>query len=454
MSNFNHHLPTPRLRNTLAGLVLILIAGLIIGALTIPFQFESSTMFYKFGVDKAMLRGGKMIGLAAAILLMVQLPLAGRIKFLDRLFSLPALYRVHRLNAFVICPLVLLHVVCVMAPDDLYMIPLEGRYWPEWLGALLLVLILCQTMASRWRSLLGLPYHRWMAVHRVVGAATMVLLLVHVLYVSETFSRSGLPRYALGILAGSWLVLWIGRRLKPYLARRHPYTVSKITPTTGNKALIIDLIPEGGTGLAYAPGQFVFVSFRTPHLTREAHPFTLSSTPTKSGELQITIRPCGDWTDRVQGLDSGAKAYIQGPFGRFSHLASPDDRELVMIAGGIGITPMLSMLRYIADVDDQRKITLIWSNRSQPFLFAKHELSGMQQVIQQFQWFPVFTREKADFGYHGRLGRNMLQDLIGELSNHTSIFICGPPVMIRDVRTTLRQLGFAREAIKSELFGF
>jgi predicted ferric reductase len=100
------------------------------------------------------------------------------------------------------------------------------------------------------------------------------------------------------------------------------------------------------------------------HVSREPHPFTLSSTPSRPGTLQFNIRASGDWTRTVAHLSEGDQARIQGPFGRFGHLFTTPDRELIMIAGGIGITPMLSMLRFMADHRDPRPVTLIWANRS------------------------------------------------------------------------------------------
>jgi len=114
--------------------------------------------------------------------------------------------------------------------------------------------------------------------------------------------------------------------------------------------------------ISYIPGQFAYVSFSTEKLTNEAHPFTLSSTPSRPGTLQFTIRMSGDWTKKLKTLQPGVSAFVQGPFGRFSHLYTQPNRPLILIAVGIGITPMLSMLRYLADQNDRRDITLLWSN--------------------------------------------------------------------------------------------
>jgi predicted ferric reductase len=104
---------SPGIQILLAAMVILGILLLIGGALTIPFKFESASMFYKFGLDKIVLRTAKMVGLTVAVLLLLQLPLAGRLKWLDRIFSLPGLYRMHRFNAYAIGVLVLIHPILI-----------------------------------------------------------------------------------------------------------------------------------------------------------------------------------------------------------------------------------------------------------------------------------------------------------------------------------------------------
>lgn len=450
----SHHLiKTPRARYTWAAVVIAFTVALMIGALLVPFKFESPSLFYKIGVDRTLLRTGKLFGLAAAVLLCIQLPLAGRSRRLDRIFSLPVLYRVHRMNAFLIGVLVILHPICVFLPDDMLLIPFEARYWPEWVGAALLVLILCQVVVSQWRNRILLPYHWWLRLHRFIGLLVFSALVVHVLYVSESFERSGVPRIAVGIAAACWFLLWLRVRMQSLLNRRRTYSIEQIAGTGAN-AYAINLAPDGFSPLPYAPGQFAFVSFEASNvIPREVHPFTLSSTPTRPEGLQITVRADGDWTRHIGSLREGGRAFVHGPFGHFTHLGVPPGRDIVMIAGGIGITPMLSMLRYMKDMDDQRPVTLIWSNRSEAYLFRRRELAHIQQQLPNFKWIPVFTREQASTGRFGRLDRSLLETLLADTGKPATAFICGPAVMIREVRTTLKQLGFTSTSIKTELFG-
>jgi predicted ferric reductase len=436
-----------------AAAAFILVALLLLaGALAIPFAYESPSMWYQFGAAKVSLRTGKLMGMAAVVLLLLQLPLAGRSRVLDRIFSFFGLIRQHRIHAWIIVAMALSHPICVLGADGKWTVPLEMRYWPEWIGVVLLASLLIQLICSQWRQRMKLGYRIWLTAHRISGLLIVALLVAHVLYVSETFSEPGLPRTALLTAAGIFCLYWLWVRAGWLRVRRRPYQVIG-TETVAQDATRIDLEPMTQRAMGYAPGQFVFVSFRGSRPGCEPHPFTLSSTPSRPERLQLTIRACGDWTRQVNQSAVGDRVLVQGPYGRFSHLFVPPDRDLIMIAGGIGITPMLSMLRFMADQEDQRPITLIWSNRSRRQVVYAEELDHLKARLTGLRRVPIFTQQTDVGGHPSRLNRSRLADLLQRNSRDSIIFLCGPPRMMAHVATTLKAIGFSGRSIIAERFG-
>jgi predicted ferric reductase len=443
----------PKTRNLLATAVILGVLILIGGALTIPFRFESSSIFYKFGMDKVALRTAKMVGLAAGVLLLLQLPLAGRIKWMDRIFSLPCLYRIHRFNAYAICALVLIHPILIQTAAHAWTIPLETRYWPEWTGAALTTVVLLHIGFSRWRLHLFHVYERWRWIHGVLAVAVFSALILHILNVSESFDHGSPPRTWVITAATGAGLFWIWIRLYRLRSRKNAFRVSRVC-AAGTDAYSVDLVPVRPPGIDYLPGQFALISFSSPHISKEFHPFTIASSPSRPSTVQFTIRCCGDWTRRIGGLQPGDTACIQGPYGRFSHLYLPPNREIIMIAGGIGITPMLSMLRYMSDHGDQRRITLLWSNRTREHLFGHHELEAMEQKLTGFKWVPIFTREESKGDRVRRMNRSALEMLLSDCGHEAAVFLCGPPGMVVQIRPALKRIGFSRKSIYTEAFGF
>ena len=155
-------------------------------------------------------------------------------------------------------------------------------------------------------------------------------------------------------------------------------------------------------------------------------------------------------------LKAGEKAVVDGPYGLFSflaHVLKPGD-ELVMISGGIGITPMLSMLRYMADTSDSRKVTLIWSNRTEADILCREEIEGMKKKLPNFAIHHVLTQQKDFEGHTGRLTAETLQKLLSGCDREASVFVCGPPPMMDATCRHLKGLQFKGCHIYKEKFSY
>ncbi len=172
---------------------LLLVMG---GALSIPFVYESQTLWYKLGIDKTMLRGGQMAGLLAMTLLFVQILLAAKGKLLKKLFGVASLMQWHRANGIIVSLLAVSHVILVLAPEGLTNLPIGKKYWPEMVGILLLWIILSMAISSQFRQKFGLNYKRWRVIHKMLGYLAILLIVVHVLFVSDSFEHA-VPRVAL-----------------------------------------------------------------------------------------------------------------------------------------------------------------------------------------------------------------------------------------------------------------
>lgn len=178
---------------------LLLVMG---AALSIPFVYETQTLWYKVGAEKLMLRTAQMAGLAAVVLLSVQILLGARSRFLQQLFGAVALMRWHRGNGIIIAFLASCHMLLVLLPEGLTNLPIGIKYWPEMVGMLLLGIILAMVISAQWWRQLRLNYQRWRLFHQVFGYLVLMLVGLHVLFVSESFN-SIVPRTAfLVVLAG------------------------------------------------------------------------------------------------------------------------------------------------------------------------------------------------------------------------------------------------------------
>jgi len=441
---------TLKIRIALGGMCIFLVLLIIAGAWTIPFFFESSSILYKFGIEKTFLRTGKVLGVTAAVLVFFQALLVSRLKFLDRIFSLNRIVTFHRMNGIAIAFLVIVHPILIIAAENFTFFPFEKRYWPEFLGVGVLIFILVIVTTANWRLMFNIAYDKWLRFHRLVTLSAIALMTTHILFVSETF-KSGLPHTLVFVAAGINLMLisrlWF-RRLFPGKRR---FVVSNVEPA-GKDAYFVNVRSHSGRILEHIPGQFVFITPVSANVSKEEHPFTISSTPSRPDVLQFVIRSLGDWTNKINRLKAGETVLIDGPYGLFSHMVSSKNESIIMIAGGIGITPMLSMLRYMADVDDPRPILLIWSNKTKEHIVFPEEFEDLKHRLQNFNIIYIITHGSGGENSIGRLDQNRLEKMLKRWSRKSDVFVCGPFGMMKEMIRAVKKIGFSSARVYKEEF--
>ncbi len=443
----NRHGRTTRF---LCGVCLTVIAALFIaGAIYVPFLFESQTLRYQFDLARDMLLTGQVMGTTAGALLLIQLVLISRVKFLDRVFSINRLLLLHRINAVIILLLAAFHLILILSSLGKEILAPEIRQWPAFAGLFLIIMLTGVVLSGIFRGFTRIKYQYWIFFHRIFTPVTILILCVHIYFVSDTFHYDNAQLFILCFYSAA-IFIYIILRIRRLRVFRYAYRIESVqTQVEGINT--IELIPDRGKGLTYAPGQFAFLKVRSAGISGEEHPFTISSSPTRSPVLQFTIKESGDWTDKVKAIKANDRAYIDGPFGIFGHIDFDSMDEVIMIAGGIGITPMLSMLRYLADKNSDKKITLLWSNRTQKEVVYAHEFSLMAEKMPNFSIRYLFTREKG-LENAGRLNRDGLESLLTTCSRESTVLLCGPPAMMTQVKRDLILIGFKGNSIIAERF--
>ena len=186
----------------------------------------------------------------------------------------------------------------------------------------------------------------------------------------------------------------------------------------------------------------------------EEHHFTISSSPAEPDFHTSTIKASGDFTATIGQTRVGDLAVVHAPFGRFSYLVHPEATELVFIAGGIGITPLMSNLRNMRDTRADRLVLLLYSNKSEADIVFKEELDGMAGGEEpHLQVVHILTQPSSAWqGETGRLDREKLQRLCGAHLAHSTFLLCCPPPMIQSLVAILNDLEVPTSRISYEYF--
>ncbi len=438
------------------GIILVVLGiGMLVGASAIALKAHSGELAEHGRTAALLVTTGKILGLLAGTLVFLQFALGAKLKALDRVFDLNHLLLAHRVLGILTAIFASLHPLFVFAPKAKEIGAFRMAVIPELLGAVVLLGLWMGVSAAVWREFLHIPYHLWYRLHRLGMFSAVVLVTMHMLIVTDDF-HGDWPMSALAAALGLYaaLFVWV-QMIKPRFLKRRMYTVTGVA-TAGRDTFAVELSPRANGVLSYAPGQFAFVTFHSDALPRERHPWTISSTPTRPENLIFTIKRSGDFTDSIGRVKSGDRAMVDGPYGHFSYLAyirGPKE-ELVMVAGGVGVTPMLSMLRYMADSGEARKVTLIWSNRNEADILCRDEFEAFKAKLPEFSIHHVLTRQRDFQGRTGRLDASILEELLSGYRRDAAVFVCGPPPMMDAVCTALKQIGFTARHIHTEKFSF
>lgn len=402
-------------------------------------------------VQTFLICGGRAAGTTAAAMLMLQFVLASRLQLLDRIFALDRLLHWHKMTGSLALTVALAHPALLYAASEYELGPVRLELWGEGLGILAALAAVAVAVTSSFRLFLGLSYEAWRRIHFL--AFPIVLLVgAHSLNLGSDL-ESGWPRLVWMVMLGAYVALFLWVKVgRPALLRSRPYTVEFVGQLT-HDTYNLRLSPTRGAGFGHVPGQFAFLTLRREGLPTEAHPFTISSAPVADGSLSFIVKESGDFTSTVGRTRPGDAATVEGPYGRFSCLFH-DAGDLVLIAGGVGITPFLSVLRYLAVRGDDRRIMLIWGNKTEADITLPGEFSALAEKLPNLTIHHVLS-EQADWpGERGYLDAAMLVRLLGEVDRSRHAYVCGPPVMMDSVTAALRGLGFRRNRIHTERFAF
>jgi ferredoxin-NADP reductase len=202
------------------------------------------------------------------------------------------------------------------------------------------------------------------------------------------------------------------------------------------------------------PGQFFTFDWLLDG-RKLARSYSISSSPTQTGFVEIAVKkqPEGCVSRFLNERAAiGLTVEARGPLGRFCFLEN-EHKKIALFAGGSGITPLISILRYIDDLCLDTKATLFYSVRAPRDIIFERDLKLLKQRLPNFQLVVVVTKPDADWtGPTGRLDRELVIERLGDVSNHT-FFLCGPEGFMDHVKDLLISLDVDTRKILQERFG-
>lgn len=406
-------------------------------------------------VGAVLLSLGGLSGLAAAFTILTQIILMSRFPLLERVFGHDKLAILHHKNGRVALPLLLLHPLLIILGysmltgsaflEQAVAIIREFTYvLPALIAVILFVVVVISSLYIVYKKL---KYERWYTVHLLVYIA-IFLSFGHQIELGTNINAHTL-------FYGYWIALYIVvfglhilfRFVMPIVrAVRHRFVIHRVVEEARG-VFSLYIRGEHLDTFPVAPGQFMILRFLQKGFWSEAHPFSLSKE--KDGQyIRITIKGVGDFTQRVGELKVGTRVIIEGGYGIFTSRVSSRDKVL-MIAGGIGITPIRSLAEEL--LKSGKEIVLLYGNRTERDIVFRDELLELERTYPKLNVVHILSEDGAYAGERGYVDKEKLERLVPDI-NEREVFMCGPVVMTESLAPLLDELGVQSGNVHFERF--
>jgi len=384
----------------------------------------------------------------------LQSGLTARFRHVTEPWGEDVIYHFHRQLSLVAVGLILAHTLIMvggrpetLAPANVLQAPWSARF-----AVLSVIALIVLVITALWRVRLNIGYETWHLSHIGLAVVAIAAGILHMVgsgfYLVDPWKR------------GLWIgltILWIClllyvRIVKPLIMLRRPYRVTEVRAERG-ETVTLAMRPDNHPGFRFLPGQFGWLTVWASPFKITGHPFSFSSSAAVTdGRVEMSIRNLGDFTSAIRKVETGQRVYLDGPYGAFT-IGNPADMH-VLIAGGIGITPMMCMIRTLADQDDRRPVLLLYGNRDWESVTFREELEALRQRL-DLTVVHVLSDPPADWtGERGYITADLLERYLPLPYHDHEYFICGPNVMMDAIEQTLGKLGVPRSKYHSERYSF
>lgn len=287
----------------------------------------------------------------------------------------------------------------------------------------------------------NVAHKQWIMIHRLFGWL-LPIFMIHALLARSQMVQNRVLFYYIWALVLCGFAAFLYRSVFAALfVKKYHYEVADVNHINNTVTELV--LRPVGIPMNYIPGQFAYLSLSSDAVDNEPHPFSFT-TSDNGPYIRFVIKALGDYTTNIRFVQPGEKASLEGPYGDFSYHNSKNKQQ-VWIAGGVGITPFLSMARSLSNTSDYR-ITLFYAAEGLDDAVFLHELIKIRKLIPDVLSLVVVDNKTSGF-----VTIDMIKKEVGTLPER-DYFICGPPVMSAKLKSGLKAADVASTQMHIEEF--
>lgn len=386
---------------------------------------------------------GKAVALSGIAMYALMPVLSMRHRLLEKMFGgLDNVYQLHKSAGKKSVVLITLHPLLLGLGRYMDGDSFSGIWdWSSFvvlLGIAAIIVMIIVTVVSIYSHI---RHQNWIWVHRVFG------WLIPVFFAHALFARGQITQnplllgYMLTLASAGFAAFAYRSVFSKYLNKKYEYVVSDINKFTDSVVEVV--LKPLGVPIGFTPGQFAFVSFASDAVDAEAHPFSFSNA-NNGPYVRFTVKALGDDTSKFKDIKTGDKAFLEGPYGQFSY-RRVKNRKQVWIAGGVGITPFLSMARSLSG-NKTYDINFFYGTESlEDAVFLQEFIDITRHLPDNFNT-TVVSKDMSGF-----VSADLIKKSIQNLDEY-DYMICGPPGMMKAIQMQLKDAGVPQDQVHVEAF--
>jgi predicted ferric reductase len=399
------------------------------------------------------------LALAAFAAILMEFVLSGRFRIVSGGIGIDTTMRFHQLMARWLTVLIVVHPFLYVTPLMDYPLPwdttrrltlgLSGASLTTgliaWLGLMVMVLL------AIFREQRDTSYEAWRLSHGIAAVLVALLGAHHTIDAGRYSTHPALAAFWLCLIGlALFTLLWV-YALKPAWQLRNPYEVRSVRQIA-LKTWELIVAPKQGATIAFSASQFVWLNVGHSPFSLYENPFSIASAPSARNQLGFVVKEVGDFTRSLGRLTPGTIAYVDGPHGNLT-LPGRTGSGIALIAGGVGMAPLLGILRQLRHDRDRRAIVVLYGNRVREQIVYADELSEMRADL-SLRVEHVLGEPPPEWqGRAGVIDAEVLGAVFSGLDVRSWLFfVCGPLPMIESVEKALLSMGVPGRQIVSERF--
>lgn len=392
-----------------------------------------------------------LLGFLGMALAGIQLISIGRIHWLADALDMDKVYNNHHWVSLFSILLIIAHFMLLSFYNPIIagFLNIFKAPWMIAAGSIGLFGLVLIGITSVLRKSFKMDYRYWLLIHDVLTIVILYFGMTHLFKVGYYTSHPLMKAIWIFEIA-VWVIAFAYIRIiRPMRIGQKPYMVESVVGESAD-TYSLTLVPDGHDGVPFEAGQVAWISTGPSPFVLSRNPFSYSGSAEADGAIRFSIKNLGDFTSTIPHMQKGQRVYVDGPYGTFNLDDPRMQKGLVLIAGGIGLAPVMSILNTLADRGDKRPAYVFYGDFNEDTALYANEFEQLKPKL-NLAFVQVLEKPKSEeYPHRGYITKEIMLEHLPQNYKELMYFVCGPALMLRAVEKHFDAMGIEDSQIHEE----